>query len=69
MAYLHSCLAAFDIGLYALPFPRVIKRLLAASTHGQYGLDHYDSRFQLIDCNHAKDSALHDQELECGTHS
>jgi hypothetical protein len=45
MAYLRSCLMAFDIVLYALSFPRVIKRLLATSTHGQYGLEHYDSLF------------------------
>ena len=69
MAYLRSCLAVIGIGLYALPFHRVIPRLLLASTHGQYGLEYSDSRFHFIDCNHAKDSALHDQELECGTHS
>ncbi|MFT7471690.1 MAG: hypothetical protein ACI8XU_001586 [Kiritimatiellia bacterium] len=69
MAYLCSCLAVFDVGLYALPFPRVIPSLLAASTHGQYGLEHDNSRFQFIDCNHAKDSALHDKEPKCSAHS
>ena len=69
MAYLRSCLAVFDVGLYALPFPRVIQRLLAASTHGQYGFEYYDSRFQFTDFHHAKDSALHDKEPKCGVHS
>ena len=68
-AYLRSCMAVIDIRLYALPFHRVIPRLLAASTHGQYGLEHSDSRFHLIGCNHAKDSALHDKEPKCGAHS
>jgi len=69
MAYLRSCLAVIGIGLYALPFHRVIPRLLLASTHGQYGLEYSDSRFHFIDCNHAKDSALYDKELKCCAHS
>jgi hypothetical protein len=68
MAYLRSCLLVFNIGLYALPFPGVISRLLAASTHGQNGFEHDNSRFQFIDCNHAKDSALHDKKPKCSAH-
>ena len=69
MAYLRSCLAVFDIRLYALLFNRVIPRLLVASTHGKYGLEYSHSRSHFIDCNHAKDSALYDKESKCGAHS
>lgn len=69
MAYLRSCLAVFDIRLCALLFHRVIPRLLVVSTHGKYGLEYSHSRSHFIDCNHAKDSALHDKEPKCGAHS
>lgn len=34
MTYMCSCLAVFDIGLYALPISRMIPRPLATCTQG-----------------------------------
>ena len=36
MAYLRFCLAVFDIDLYVLPFPRVIKRLTHRTDPAEY---------------------------------